>query len=82
MFFETVFGGMESAIRPLVFRTRLGSYESVGTARSPKFDITLTVQQGAAYTGTEGNIAAIEFMTSFRAISLAKNRLPLTRAVP
>jgi hypothetical protein len=32
MFFETVFGGMESAIRPLVFRTRLGSYESVGTA--------------------------------------------------
>jgi len=33
----------------------------------------LTLQQGAAYTGTEGNIAANEFMTSFRAISLGKN---------
>ncbi len=33
----------------------------------------LSLQQGAAYTGTEGNIAAIEFMISFRAISLANN---------
>ncbi|MEO8049435.1 MAG: hypothetical protein ABI833_03380 [Acidobacteriota bacterium] len=32
-----------------------------------------TVQQGAAYPGTRGNIAAIEFVTSFRAISLARD---------
>jgi len=32
-----------------------------------------TVQQGAFYPGTEGNIAAIEFVTSLRAISLARD---------
>jgi hypothetical protein len=32
-----------------------------------------TVQQGAEYSATQGNIAAIEFVTSFRAISLAKD---------
>jgi hypothetical protein len=30
-----------------------------------------TIQQGAEYSGTRGNIAAIEFVTSLRAISLA-----------
>jgi len=38
---------------------------------------TEVLRQGTAnqanWTGTEGNIAAIEFLTSFRAISLAKN---------
>jgi hypothetical protein len=32
-----------------------------------------TVQQGAEYHGTRGNIAAIEFVTTFRALSLAAN---------
>ena len=32
-----------------------------------------TIQQGVAYPGTQGNIAAIEFVTSFRAISLARD---------
>lgn len=32
-----------------------------------------TIQQGAEYPGTQGNIAAIEFVTSFRALSLARN---------
>jgi hypothetical protein len=32
-----------------------------------------TIQQGVAYPGTRGNIAAIEFVTSFRALSLARN---------
>ncbi len=32
-----------------------------------------TVQQGARYPGSLGNAAAIEFVTSFRAISLARN---------
>ena len=32
-----------------------------------------TIQQGAEYPGTQGNIAAIEFVTSFRALSLAHN---------
>jgi hypothetical protein len=32
-----------------------------------------TVQQGAMYPGTLGNVAAIEFVTSFRAISLARD---------
>jgi hypothetical protein len=31
-----------------------------------------TIQQGAKYPGTQGNVAAIEFVTSFRAVSLAK----------
>ena len=29
-----------------------------------------TIQQGAEYPGTQGNVAAIEFVTSFRALSL------------
>ena len=73
MFCETVFGRMESAIRPLVFRTSLGSYEAWALRDLQNSISPYTVQQGAACTGTEGNIAAIEFMTSFRAISLAKN---------
>ena len=32
-----------------------------------------TIQQGAAYPGTLGNTAAIEFVTTFRALSLAAN---------
>jgi hypothetical protein len=32
-----------------------------------------TIQQGADYPGTLGNVAAIEFVTSFRAFSLAGN---------
>jgi hypothetical protein len=32
-----------------------------------------TVQQGAEYPGTQGNVAAIKFVTSFRAISLARD---------
>lgn len=32
-----------------------------------------TIQQGAEYAGAQGNIAAIEFVTSFRALSLARN---------
>ena len=32
-----------------------------------------TIQQGVAYSGMQGSIAAIEFVTSFRAISLAKD---------
>ena len=32
-----------------------------------------TVQQGASFPGTQGNIAAIEFVTTFRAISLARD---------
>jgi hypothetical protein len=32
-----------------------------------------TIQQGANHPGTQGNIAAIEFVTSFRAISLARD---------
>ena len=32
-----------------------------------------TIQQGVAYPGTRGNIAAIEFVTTFRALSLAAN---------
>jgi hypothetical protein len=32
-----------------------------------------TIHQGAAYPGTQGNIAAIEFVTTFRALSLAAN---------
>jgi hypothetical protein len=32
-----------------------------------------TVKQGVEYSGTRGNIAAIEFVTSFRAISVAKD---------
>jgi len=32
-----------------------------------------TVMQGATYPGTEGNVAAVEFVTSFRVISLAKD---------
>jgi hypothetical protein len=32
-----------------------------------------TIQQGIAYPGTRGNIAAVEFVTTFRALSLASN---------
>jgi hypothetical protein len=32
-----------------------------------------TIQQGASYPGTLGNVAAVEFVTSFRAISLARD---------
>ncbi len=32
-----------------------------------------TIQQGIAYPGTRGNIAAIEFVNTFRALSLARN---------
>ena len=32
-----------------------------------------TVQQGVAYSSTQGNIVAIEFVTTFRALSLAAN---------
>jgi hypothetical protein len=32
-----------------------------------------TVQRGAEYPGTMGNVAAIEFVTSFRPISVARN---------
>jgi hypothetical protein len=32
-----------------------------------------TIQQGAEYLGTHGNIAAVEFVTAFRPISLAKD---------
>jgi len=32
-----------------------------------------TIQQGAEYQGARGNIAAIEFVTTFRALSLAAN---------
>jgi hypothetical protein len=32
-----------------------------------------TIQQGVAYPGTRGNIAAGEFVTTFRALSLAAN---------
>jgi hypothetical protein len=32
-----------------------------------------TIQHGSEYPGTRGNIAAVEFVTSFRALSLARN---------
>jgi hypothetical protein len=32
-----------------------------------------TIQQGTQYTGLQGNIAAIEFVTSFRVLSLARD---------
>jgi hypothetical protein len=32
-----------------------------------------TIQQGVAYPGTLGNTAAVEFVTTFRALSLAAN---------
>lgn len=32
-----------------------------------------TIQQGDEYTGTRGNIAAIEFVTTFRVLSLTRN---------
>jgi hypothetical protein len=32
-----------------------------------------TIQQGAEYPGSQGNVAAIEFVTSFRVLSLARN---------
>ncbi len=32
-----------------------------------------TIQQGAEYPGIRGNIAAIEYVTTFRALSLARN---------
>jgi hypothetical protein len=47
--------------------------KALSHASHPQPRVINTDQQGAAYIGTEGNIAAIEFMTSFRAISLAKN---------
>jgi hypothetical protein len=37
------------------------------------FKFGYTVQQGARYPGTLGNIVAVEFVTSFRAISLARD---------
>jgi hypothetical protein len=35
--------------------------------------LSYTIQQGAEFPGTRGNISAIEFVTSFRAISLARD---------
>ena len=52
------------------------SYEFVAGFRPNTYQLIkfgYTVQQGAEYTGTGGNIAAVEFVTSFRAISLAKD---------
>ncbi len=52
------------------------SYEFVAGFRPDRFQLIkfgYTIQQGAAYPGMRGNVAAIEFVTSFRALSLAKN---------
>jgi len=52
------------------------SYEFVAGFRPNTYQLIkfgYTVQQGAEYPGTWGNIAAVEFVTSFRAISFAKD---------
>jgi hypothetical protein len=52
------------------------SYEFVAGFRPNTYQLIkfgYTVQQGAEYSDMRGNIAAVEFVTSFRAISLAKD---------
>jgi len=52
------------------------TYEFVAGFRPDTYQLIkfgYTIQHGAEYTGLQGNIAAIEFVTSFRAISLARN---------
>lgn len=52
------------------------SYEFAAGFRPNRYQLIkfgYTIQQGDEYTGTQGNIAALEFVTSFRAISLAKD---------
>jgi hypothetical protein len=52
------------------------TYEFVGGFRPNTHQLIkfgYTIQQGVQYSGTQGNIAAIEFVTSLRAISIARN---------